>query len=492
MALGLRALFPLWLLLAAGPRPAEAADFIASDALCGLLDPVRKTQDFGTGSNSSGYRLESVSLRASTTQTSGTHRFRLLIKKGSTTVKTLATTTVTIAPAEYTFTVSDLDLDPSTTYTLEFEHAQGTPAMCLAGTDHTYAAGWSAPAIIPQGIFGVLRTRFDLSGTVLTVPTISFSGGTTPATIAPGAVRTLSTTASDADGGSVTVAWTGDGAFSSAAGTSVDWTAPTDPGAHTVTATVTDDEGETAAATLELRVVVPPTISASASPTTVDSGDTVQLTATASDPDGGDVTVTWAAPQGTFGSTTGASVSWEAPQVGASTAIDITATATDDEGATETSTVTATVEPLPAAPAGARVNASLLTISFDKPLDSASVPAEGDFTVTAAGGRRSVADGGVDIEGSTVGLTLADPVVAGEAVTVGYEKGANPLRDTNGNDVANFSGESVSNDTPEPEPTGAHRADRADRAHRADRAREPVAHRVRVVRSVRSGPGRRH
>ena len=58
LALGLRALFPLWLLLAAGTRPAEAVDFIASETNCALNDPVRTTQNFGTGSNASGYRLE--------------------------------------------------------------------------------------------------------------------------------------------------------------------------------------------------------------------------------------------------------------------------------------------------------------------------------------------------------------------------------------------------------------------------------------------------
>ena len=89
--------------------------------------------------------------------------------------------------------------------------------------------------------------------------------------------------------------------------------------------------------------------------------------------------------------------------------------------------------------AGAEVNGTTLTLAFDEPLDAGSVPAPGDFHVTAGGARRHVASGGVAIDGATVTLTLESAVAYGErAVRVGYTPGATPLRDRGGNEVAIF------------------------------------------------------
>ena len=100
----------------------------------------------------------------------------------------------------------------------------------------------------------------------------------------------------------------------------------------------------------------------------------------------------------------------------------------------------------------ATVNGGTLTLTYDEALDEASVPAAGDFTVTVDGAAWTV--DGVDVDGSAVELTLDPAVSAGEAVTVGYEAGTNPIRgalahDAVRFDAADFSGRAVVNESPD-------------------------------------------
>ena len=96
----------------------------------------------------------------------------------------------------------------------------------------------------------------------------------------------------------------------------------------------------------------------------------------------------------------------------------------------------------------AAVNAKTLTVAFSKDLDTASVPAPGDFHVTVGSARRDVASGGVAISGKTVTLTLASSVVKNDTVKVRYTKpSANPLQDAGGLAVATFADQAVTNNT---------------------------------------------
>ena len=105
--------------------------------------------------------------------------------------------------------------------------------------------------------------------------------------------------------------------------------------------------------------------------------------------------------------------------------------------------------------ASAEVDGTALTVTFDEALDAGSPPAGSDFTVTAAPGEgeaRSVAGTGTaGIEEAAVTVTLADPVLVGETVTVAYTPPsgaeASPLRDAAGNEVAAFAEESAANAT---------------------------------------------
>ena len=115
-------------------------------------------------------------------------------------------------------------------------------------------------------------------------------------------------------------------------------------------------------------------------------------------------------------------------------------------------TYTLPAEEAPAAPAPglewARVNGAELALRFDKGLDESSAPPAGAFPVSVAGSARGVS--AVSVSADTVLLTLAEPVSAGETVTVGYAPpSTGKLRASGGGTaVAAFSGQAVTNDTP--------------------------------------------
>ena len=93
----------------------------------------------------------------------------------------------------------------------------------------------------------------------------------------------------------------------------------------------------------------------------------------------------------------------------------------------------------------AAVNGAALTITYNENLDTGSVPAAGDFTVTVDGSERTVSM--VEVSAATVTLTLASAVFAAETVTVSYAAGANPVQDTSGNDAADLTNQAVTNNT---------------------------------------------
>ena len=96
--------------------------------------------------------------------------------------------------------------------------------------------------------------------------------------------------------------------------------------------------------------------------------------------------------------------------------------------------------------ASATFAGSILTVTFDKNLDTGSKPSPAAFRVTANNKRLAVASGGVAIAGKTVTLTLFRPASDGQTVKVRYTRpSANPLRGTNGIAVDTFAEQEVSN-----------------------------------------------
>ena len=110
------------------------------------------------------------------------------------------------------------------------------------------------------------------------------------------------------------------------------------------------------------------------------------------------------------------------------------------------------VKPRLAASGGAVVDGTTLTLTWDEPLDGSSRPETGDFTVAGGDHPRTVTQ--VRVSGSAVLLTL-DPAAEHEetgiqvSYTVPTGVGANPVRDTVGNEAEALSRVAVTNETPD-------------------------------------------
>ena len=106
------------------------------------------------------------------------------------------------------------------------------------------------------------------------------------------------------------------------------------------------------------------------------------------------------------------------------------------------------VKPELASTGGAVVDGTMLTLTYDEPLDGSSTPASGDFTVSGGDQTRTVSR--VSVTGSTVVLTLdtgAEHLEAG--IEVSYTPGTNKIRDVPGNEAEALSREAVTNETPD-------------------------------------------
>ena len=121
---------------------------------------------------------------------------------------------------------------------------------------------------------------------------------------------------------------------------------PTDIAKASVTVTDSEGKSTTAYKGLSVRSNASPTVSVTANPTTVNSGETVTLTGDASDPDvPTDLTYQWTSSNGTFADATALSTTWIAPTHTGNNNLDVTLTltVTDDASNTATDTVTVTV-----------------------------------------------------------------------------------------------------------------------------------------------------
>ena len=99
---------------------------------------------------------------------------------------------------------------------------------------------------------------------------------------------------------------------------------------------------------------------------------------------------------------------------------------------------------------GAVINGSILTLTYDEPLDGSSTPPASAYTVRGGGRARTVSD--VVVSGRAVILTLDPAVEHGEeGIRVSYRapSGASPVRDVPGNAAAGLSNEPVTNETPD-------------------------------------------
>ena len=191
---------------------------------------------------------------------------------------------------------------------------------------------------------------------------------------------------------------------------------------------------------------------------------TVKLTATISGGTYDGIDYLWTVGGGTLDDATLESPTWTRPAVSADTDYNInlrvTAKGTGTNARSGSSTqknaghVVATVKDVPAADTTAPTLSSSvtntagtkITLTYNEALDTASVPANGDFSVTSGGAANAVTN--VDVLSTTVTLTLTTTVANGETVLVSYTKGTNPIQDSAGNDAANLTDESTTNNVP--------------------------------------------
>ena len=97
----------------------------------------------------------------------------------------------------------------------------------------------------------------------------------------------------------------------------------------------------------------------------------------------------------------------------------------------------------------ATVNGTSLALAYTEVngLDTTSVPATTDFTVSNSGAGQTVSH--VAVSGAAVTLTVTPGVAHGDTVTVTYTVGTNPIQDLAGNDAAALSAHAVTNQTPD-------------------------------------------
>ena len=174
-------------------------------------------------------------------------------------------------------------------------------------------------------------------------PTASCAPAST--TITQGDSTKISATASDPNNDQLTYTWTVNGEKLAAAGSQITFGSEgRQPGQYAVTATVSDGE-ETASCTSTITVQEkpnqPPVIECLTTTLDVASDGTVQLRARASDPDGGDVTISWSSTGGKV-SGTGDTATFNATGVRAGS-YTVTATAVDSRQGRATCTMTVNV-----------------------------------------------------------------------------------------------------------------------------------------------------
>ncbi|HKM66801.1 MAG TPA: OmpA family protein [Candidatus Acidoferrum sp.] len=157
--------------------------------------------------------------------------------------------------------------------------------------------------------------------------------------------------ASDPDNDPLTYTWSATGGAVDGTGSQVRWNpAGVALGAYTITANVSDGRGGTVSCSAEVRVDPrpnrPPVISCSASPTSLQPGGKVHVTATASDPDNDPLTFSWESSGGQVAGS-GSEVDLDTTGL-APSSYTVTGHVSDGRGGAAACRASFTVEPPPA------------------------------------------------------------------------------------------------------------------------------------------------
>jgi outer membrane protein OmpA-like peptidoglycan-associated protein len=237
--------------------------------------------------------------------------------------------------------------------------------------------GPTAPSI-PTG--GALGGRTNLNGVELSTgivmhfghiippPPVTYACSVSPATVFPGDPITVTGTAANLNPKkTATYSWTADGGvISGTSSTATIATQTSAPGSYTVKGHVSEGNkpGEMAdcSAAYTVKQYEPPTITCSASPSTVAPGDSSTITSSGMSPQNRPLTYSYSA---SAGSVTGNGTTATLTTTGAAPGtITVTCNVVDDKGQTASATTTVTVNAPPVA--AAPTTSQLCSINFDR------------------------------------------------------------------------------------------------------------------------------
>jgi outer membrane protein OmpA-like peptidoglycan-associated protein len=255
-------------------------------------------------------------------------------------------------------------------------------SLRLFQTDYRWIhTNYGPPTTIPTN--GVLGGRANLSGVELSTgivahwghiippPPVTYSCAASPATVYPGDPITVTGTAGNLNPKKAyTYSWTADGGtISGNTSTATIDTKNAAPGNYTAkghiameTKKLKPGESADCTASYTVKQFEPPTISCSASPSTVSPGDSATITATGVSPQNRPLTYSYSASAGSV-SGTGPSATLNTAGAAPGT-ITVTCNVVDDKGQTASSTTTVTVSAPPPPPAP--TTSTLCTASFER------------------------------------------------------------------------------------------------------------------------------
>jgi outer membrane protein OmpA-like peptidoglycan-associated protein len=250
----------------------------------------------------------------------------------------------------------------------------------LFEADYQYIHTNYGPSVpVPTG--GVLGGRTNLGAAVLSTgivahfghiippPPVTYSCAVSPSTVFPGDPLTVTGTALNLNPKkTATYTWTADGGVISGTSSTANIDTKTaNPGTYTVKGHVSEDAkpGDMAdcSAQYTVKAYEPPTISCSASPSTVAPGDSATITATGMSPQNRPLTYSYSASAGTVsGNTSTATLTTTGAAPGT---ITVTCNVVDDKGQTASANTTVTVN-APPAPPPAPTTSALCSINFER------------------------------------------------------------------------------------------------------------------------------